>query len=366
MFVKPNYKSIENIDPLLYTGINIDKLNEYKICDNIDSKTGKCNKKNLITVLKNKYKDEGLFKGLSTSNNNELNELKNMLKYSNYTKALCNNQKSGQTENLYGKLPYFYNDDNNDGTIDAMLNTTNKEIKEITNYINENDYSKDASDSSKITSEKCRKFYGAYCEILKGNLKELLGEDYNNESLNQYDTNCACYADLLKDVSPDEFNMLIKSDKTGELKKALNNRTCALQGCNKDKYTPSQTYEDCTAKAITICTNNVNIGGIDVSDGGKLGEMKIANDCTASSSVSENNNTNINNNNNDNNDNNNNNDNDNDDNNNNDNNKKNKEPDYIIDNDNNNNLILYGSIGVGSCCCLVCCVIIAILLLKKK
>ena len=346
MFKEPKYKSTENIDPLLYSGIKW----QDKVCDKFDSKTGKCTKDNLENILKNKYKDDGLF----TSGNYNKEELQNMLKYSNYTKALCNYNKSGQTERIYSKLPYY---NQTDSTIDAMLNTTNKEIKEITKYINDNDYSKDASDNSKITNEKCRKFYGAYCEILKGNLKELLGEDYTNESLNQYDTNCACYGDLLKDVSPDEFEMLIKSDKTGELKNALNNRACVLQGCNNDKYTPSQTYEDCTAKAITICTNNVNIGGIDISDGGKLGKMDITNDCTASSSVSQNNN--ISNNNEENNE---------KEQNNNQEENNNGNINYNNENNNNdnNNLLLYGGIGVGSCCCLICCVIIIILLLKKK
>ena len=354
-FEKPNYKTTENIDPLLYTGIKW----QNEICDKFDSKTGKCTKEKLDTILKNKYKDDGLF----TSGGYNEEELKNMLKYSNYTKALCNYKKTNKTEGLYGKLPYY---NQQDATIDAILNTTNKEIKEITKYINENDYSADASDNKKITNDKCKKFYGAYCEILKGNLKELLGADYDNNALNQYDTNCACYGDLLKDVAPEEFEMLIKSDKTGELKNALNNRACVLEGCNNNKFTPSQTYKECTAGAITICTNNVNIGGIDVSDGGTLGKLGITNDCTASSSVSYN----------DNNNNNNNNENENKNNENKDNEKEEEEEktednnnysnDDNIDNLNNNNLLLYGGVGLGACCCLICCVIISILLLKRK
>lgn len=351
-FVEPKYKSTESIDPLLYTGVKW----QDKVCDKFDPKTGKCTKEDLNTILKNKYKDEGLF----TSGNYKKDELKNMLKYSNYMKSICNYNKSGQTERIYSKLPYY---NQKDATIDARLNTTNKEIKEIKKYINDDDYSKDASDSSKITNEKCRQFYGAYCEILKGNLKELLGTSYNNDALNQYDTNCACYGDLLKDASPTEFEMLVKSDKTGELKSALNNRACVLEGCNENKFTPSQTYKECTAGAITICTNNVNIGGIDVDNGATLGQLDITNDCAASSSVSKNN-TNLENHKEDNNDN-----NDNTDNNNT---TETTDKDKKISMsmgtpiDENNNMLLYGGIGVGSCCCLICCVIIAILLLKKK
>ena len=290
IFDKPNYKTTEDIDPLLYTGVKW----QDEVCNKFDNKTGKCIKSKLDTLLKKKYKDDGLFVA-----GDDFKEIKNMLKYSNYTKALCNYEKDNNKINLYGKLPYYNNDEQ---TIDSLLNTTNKNIKSIKKFINEDDFDKEDIIENKISPNKCKKFYGAYCEILKGNLKELLGNNYTNDALQQYEPNCACYGDLLKDVSPSDYNMLIKNDKTGQLKTVLNNRTCSLTNCNNNKYTPSQAYNECNANAITICTNNVNIGGIDVSDGAELGQLAITNDCSASSSVSNNNvnNENQNDNNNDN------------------------------------------------------------------
>ena len=147
--------------------------------------------------------------------------LKNTNKKRGICKAALNKLNSSASNSINFYLPF------SDGVIEGTsFMSGGVEIAENASLFNI-----DQTTASQL-SEGCKSFYSHYCENLKKRLKSEVGDSYNSV-LSNYNSECNCYADRLKDKKELEPNNPIYSQIPDSIINTIQPQ-CELDACQSN------------------------------------------------------------------------------------------------------------------------------------
>lgn len=129
-------------------------------------------------------------------------DIDNILKDTMLKKAICTRKMTGKNGYMNVRVPKQRKG--------LSYNNIILELKDVENILSNNTKYKDIN---------CAEFFTAYCENIKQDLKNKLGNKYNYSTLTQYAPECACYGDRIHEILSEEERAKYTGNMLEEVKK---------------------------------------------------------------------------------------------------------------------------------------------------
>lgn len=198
----------------------------------------------------------------------------NLMKCSSAKKAYCVLLKNKNAEKINIRIPMPNGVSNIDQKIKAYdLNKNGEKASNIEYALNfYNKYipiKKDQfNDNLGITPEYCNNFMTVYCQNVYEDLGRKMGGKKNitQSDMTLYCPECACYGNSYFDMSKFTYNDNEEDVKVGTAIKILEplykqKRSCQLEGCTINHYSPEEYTSNCGAINVQYCNNTTAISG---------------------------------------------------------------------------------------------------------
>lgn len=243
------FKTTDNLDPLLLSSIvNTVSVNDFN----------------------KRYKEQSHIGGISNLFTNQT-DMDNLMKASSAKKAFClKNYKNQDVVSYRLPLPenatplikiYDYDYKGNPvSQTERALNFFNKEINVSNVQFSDNL-------KSKLTRDYCDKFMAVYCENMRKDLMDKMGDSYSQSDYALFCPECSCYGDTYKDL---QINGYAIPNYLTPLFSVT--RKCQLLGCDASKFSPdnNESGEGCGNVNITICNNDVSLSEDTLKNGKEI------------------------------------------------------------------------------------------------
>ena len=222
----------------------------------------------------------------------------NLMKCTSAKKAYCALLKNKNAEKINIRIPMPNGVSNIDQKIKAYdLNKNGEKASNIEYALNfYNKYipiKKDQfNDNLGITPEYCNNFMTVYCQNVYEDLGRKMGGKKNitQSDMTLYCPECACYGNTYFDMSKFTYNDNEEDVKVGTAIKILEplykqKRSCQLEGCTINHYSPEEYNSNCGAINVQYCNNTTAISGN--IDSGIETVIKGTNNCIQNAEIAQ-------------------------------------------------------------------------------
>ena len=222
----------------------------------------------------------------------------NLMKCTSAKKAYCALLKNKNTEKINIRIPMPNGVSSIDQKIKAYdLNKNGEKASNIEYALNfYNKYipiKKDQfNDNLGITPEYCNNFMTVYCQNVYEDLGRKMGGKKNitQSDMTLYCPECACYGNSYFDMSKFTYNDNEEDVKVGTAIKILEplykqKRSCQLEGCTINHYSPEEYNSNCGAINVQYCNNTTAISGN--IDSGIETVIKGTNNCIQNAEIAQ-------------------------------------------------------------------------------
>lgn len=244
-----HFKTITNMDPLLYATIPKDKT---------------------ITFNDMKLKYPNLFSDSDRAN------FDNILNETSKKKAICAIKKTESdpeaTPSIIVRIPQPKDFSTGKGqpVLNDFVNYFNKSIGSIKDFISDNS-------RNKMTEKDCRQFMTVYCEQVKKDLSSAYSPDYKNSHLLEYAPECACFQKTMEENLGEKLKWFTETEQD-----TIRNqpKSCQFKECSANQVWNSDEKDTGECKGITLCSNIVRME--DLTAGGNINtKIELNNNCGA-------------------------------------------------------------------------------------